>query len=70
MVFEEQITDKELLEAFERCCKRPKIAAAQVQEELGKYSVRRVKERLQDLVKDKELQGGIQGCTWVFWPNE
>lgn len=56
MVFEEQITDLELLKAYFRACVRPKIAAAQVKEELGKpMSVRRVKERMQELTKKGKL---------------
>jgi hypothetical protein len=67
MVFEEQITDEELLEAYFECCKHPKIAAAQIRDELGKGSTRRVKERLQEIVKNGKLKGEVQGCTWVFW---
>ena len=56
MVFEEQITDFELLKAYFRACRRPKIAASQVKEELGKsMSVRRVKERMQDISKKGKL---------------
>lgn len=51
MVFEEQVTDDEIIEAYFKACTRPKIAASQIHEELGKaVSVRRVKERMQDLI--------------------
>lgn len=70
MVFEEQITDEELLQAYREASKHPKIAAAQVQQELGKGSVRRIKERLQELVKERKLNGEVQGSTWVFWLDE
>ena len=73
MVFEEQVTDEELLKAYFRACMRPKIAASQVHDELGKsISVRRVKERMQDLtikgklnelISDDELKEFVkEGC--------
>jgi hypothetical protein len=70
MVFEELITDEELIDAYRKASKHPKIAAAQVQEELGKGSSRRIKERLQELVKEGKLKGEVQGSTWVFWIDE
>jgi len=68
MVFEEKITDDEILIALNECMKAAIIPAFEVSTKLGLTS-RRTKERLIAMAVDGKIKGKKIGSVWCFRPK-